>query len=583
MEISEFEKKRAANLIWNGAENYEIEPGFRVFDSEGRADLYWNSIVGAIHKHYDWEKLEKFYRTFHEKVDQTSYESLFWLAMENCTYQREKDVRPVFPYLRREYARNKLKSLEGSFALEDSAGQRVLAVMHGHFRRALGENEGLPDVVDVKLLDAIELGGELDTDQAIEKIADTLETFFTYRRPGSKLPEPKRQERNPLRAWFIRRRKKGEAGNAGPVRRLAFGYGEHLSEYGGAVLDQSHLRVSFAKYTAQTDEGLQEYITNYFGKPLYDAKTIEQMQKDYCTGNHRDVRLHFTDGAYDEEMLKQGFAGKMRKEAVAQTAENEKAFQDHIAKYNLSILRLTNKIRNSRLMRMDRQQVKSNSGRLDASLLWRGLELQDDRVFRKILPGDSGNLTVDLLLDASTSQVHRQPVVAAQGYMIAESLTRCGIPVRVYSFCSMNGYTVMNLFRDYDEGGKNRNIFRYFTTGANRDGLAIRLAAGMMKNNSAEHRILIVLSDGKPNDAIKMRASSGVYKDYAASDAVEDTAAEVHRARMQGITVLCVFTGDEKSLPAVQRLYGRQFARIRELDLFADTVGNMLETCLRNI
>ena len=147
----------------------------------------------------------------------------------------------------------------------------------------------------------------------------------------------------------------------------------------------------------------------------------------------------------------------------------------------------------------------------------------------------------------------------------------------------MNGYTVMNLFRDYDEGGKNRNIFRYFTTGANRDGLAIRLAAGMMKNNSAEHRTLIVLSDGKPNDAIKMRASSGVYKDYAASDAVEDTAAEVHRARMQGITVLCVFTGDEKSLPAVQRIYGRQFARIRELDLFADTVGNMLETCLRNI
>lgn len=583
MEISDFEKKRAANLIWNGAENYDIEPEFRVFDSDGRADLYWNSIVGAVHKHYDWEKLKNFYHTFHEKVDQTAYESLFWLAMENCTFEREKDIRPVFPCLRREYAKRHLQSLEGSFSLEDSAGQRVLAVTRGHFRRALGENEGLPDVVDIKLLNGIEVRENLDTDQVIDQIADTLETFFTYRRPGSDKPAPESRKESPFLLLFFRRRKKGRAQDMGPVRRLAFGYGEHLSEYGGEVLDQSHLSVSFAKYSAQTDEGLRQYITDYFGKPLYDPQVVRKMEKEYCTGNHTDVRLHFTDGAYDEEMLKKGFAGKMRKEAIAQEKENQKAYQDNIARYNLSVLRLTSRIRNSRLMRMDDQQVRSNSGRLDASLIWRGLELKDDRVFRKVLPGNSGNLTVDLLLDSSTSQVHRQPVVAAQGYMIAESLTRCNIPVRVYSFCSMNGYTIVNMFRDYDETKKNRNIFRYFTTGANRDGLAIRLAVGMMKNNSAEHRLLIVLSDGKPNDAVKMRTSSGTYRDYAGTAGVEDTAAEVHRARMQGITVLCVFTGDEKSLSAVQRIYGRQFARIRKLDLFADTVGDMLQTCLRNI
>lgn len=582
MEISEFEKKRAANLIWNGAENYSIEPGFRVFDSEGHADLYWNSIVGAVHKHYDWEKLERFYNTFHEKIDQTAYESLFWIAMENCTFEREKDVRPVFPYLRREYAKRQLKSLEGSFALEDSAGQRVLAVMHGHFRRVLGENEGLPDVVDVKLLNDIEVSGDLDTDQVIDRIADTLETYFTYRRPGSTKPVPKSSV-NPFSLFFLRRKQRREAGNMGPIRRLAFGYGEHLSEYGSEVLDQSRLSVAFAKYSAQTDEGLKEYITNYFGKPLYDQKTVHRLEKEYCTGNHTDVHLHFTDGAYDDEMLKSGFAGKMRKQAVEQAKENEEAFQENVAKYRMEILRLTNRIRNSMLMHMDNQVVKSNSGRLDASLIWRGLELDDDRIFRKVLPGDSGNLSVDILLDASTSQVHRQPVVAAQGYMIAESLTRCGIPVRVYSFCSMNGYTVVNLFRDYHEVKKNRNIFRYFTTGANRDGLAIRLAAGMIEKNDADHRLLIVLSDGKPNDAIKVRTSSGSYKDYAGTTGVEDTAAEVHRARMQGITVLCVFTGDEKSLPAVQRIYGRHFARIRKLDLFADTVGNMLQTCLRNL
>lgn len=40
--------------------------------------------------------------------------------------------------------------------------------------------------------------------------------------------------------------------------------------------------------------------------------------------------------------------------------------------------------------------------------------------------------------------------------MIAESLTRCGIPTRVYSFCTLNGCTVLRLFRDYEETSKTR-------------------------------------------------------------------------------------------------------------------------------
>ena len=195
--------------------------------------------------------------------------------------------------------------------------------------------------------------------------------------------------------------------------------------------------------------------------------------------------------------------------------------------------------------------------------------------------GDNGNLTVDILLDASTSQIHRQEVVSAQGYMIAQALTACHIPVRVYSFCSLNGYTILNLFRDYNENDQNRRIFSYFTSGANRDGLAIRLAAGMMKDNHVDHRILIVLSDCKPNDVIKVRSGTGQYKDYAAGVGVQDTAQEVHAARMQDISVLCVFTGEDDALQNCQRIYGRDFVRIRSLNLFADAVGSMLQNRIR--
>ena len=60
---------------------------------------------------------------------------------------------------------------------------------------------------------------------------------------------------------------------------------------------------------------------------------------------------------------------------------------------------------------------------------------------------------MDILLDASTSQKDRQETVSTQGYLIAEALTRCRIPCRVMSFCSMTGFTILRIFRGYDEPG----------------------------------------------------------------------------------------------------------------------------------
>lgn len=583
MEISEFEKKRASNLIWNSAHDYTIETGFRVYDEEGRADVYWNSIVGAIHLHYNWDQLMAFYNTFHERINQAVYESLFWIALENAAYLKEKDNRPVFPYLRREYAKKKLDSLHGQIALEDSAGQRLIAITMGHFRRALGGDCELPDKVDVDLLNAIELPADLDTEGVIDAISKALSTYFTYTPGGEKEKKSPLDAVNPFHLFlFGRKKKNGEAySRMGPVRHMSFGYGEHVLEYGSEVLDQSHLSVAFAAYTAQSDEGLKEYITNYFGKSLYDEKKVRDLQKKYCYGNHQDVRLHFTRGSYTDEMLDSGYAGKMHREALRQKERNEKAFQENEAVHRLQIERLTSRIRNSLLSHLDDQVVKSQTGKLAVRRIWRGLYLNDDRIFDKTLRGDTGNLAVDILLDASTSELHRQELVSAQGYMIAQALTNCGIPVRVSSFCSMNGYTIWNLFRDYNEPDKNREIFRYFSAGANRDGLAIRLEGAFLKDVHADHRILIVLSDCKPNDVIKVRTSTGQYADYAAKIGVEDTAAEVHALRMQGITVLCVFTGEDDALSNVHRIYEQDFTRIHQLDFFADAVGNLLQQRIR--
>ena len=178
MKITDFEKKRASNLIWNGAHDYSAEVGFRVYDKEGKADIYWNTIVGIIHRRYDWDSLMDYYNSFDEKINQSVYQSLFWIGLENGAFLKERNLRPALSDLRRAYASDALKLSTGNTDFEDSAGQRLLAITRGHLRRCMGLDAALPDQVDIKLLDAIELPGELDTKGSIERIDKTLKTFW---------------------------------------------------------------------------------------------------------------------------------------------------------------------------------------------------------------------------------------------------------------------------------------------------------------------------------------------------------------------------------------------------------------------
>ena len=94
--------------------------------------------------------------------------------------------------------------------------------------------------------------------------------------------------------------------------------------------------------------------------------------------------------------------------------------------------------------------------------------------------------------------------------------------------------------------------------------------------------MLILLSDAKPNDVIQME-QSGRYVDYAGDNSVQNTAAEVRTLTRQDISVICVFTGEDDDIPAAHTIYGRNFARIRSLDQFADTVGTLIQNQIRSL
>ncbi|MBO5544201.1 MAG: hypothetical protein J5949_06165, partial [Oscillospiraceae bacterium] len=118
-EISDFQKKRAGNLIWNAAGDYAFTPDFRFYDEEGRADVYWNSIIGLARKHYDYDKLKKVFRALENEEEGDAWQGLLWLGVENALVSREEKDRPVLRKLQREYAEKYLKTFGGNGAQDD--------------------------------------------------------------------------------------------------------------------------------------------------------------------------------------------------------------------------------------------------------------------------------------------------------------------------------------------------------------------------------------------------------------------------------------------------------------------------------
>ena len=89
-ELSEYEaerqERRATNLIWNAAGDYSLHPDSRAYDAEGYADVYMNSIVGAVYKYYDYPVLRKLLDGMENAPNGDAYADLFWTGLENCAY-----------------------------------------------------------------------------------------------------------------------------------------------------------------------------------------------------------------------------------------------------------------------------------------------------------------------------------------------------------------------------------------------------------------------------------------------------------------------------------------------------------------
>lgn len=337
--------------------------------------------------------------------------------------------------------------------------------------------------------------------------------------------------------------------------------------------EKRHKKKNITVVTPEMLEKAYAYVELNYGKTYLSEAEEKRINYLMCRGVHSDCSLYFTEG-----ILKNPAKRNYQYE-YAKRLRNKNIWLYHdkhrIVKRNITVL--TDTLRKSLVLRSETQMILSDRGQIVPSRLWRIGRSRDAKLFEQELKGEASEFVVDVLIDASGSQMSRQGEVALQAYIISEALSNVEIPHRVMSFCTFWDYTILHRFREYDDPRTaNENIFNYVTSSNNRDGLAIKTAGYGLLAREEEKKILIVLSDGKPYDVLVNRPNARNPKPYQGKEAISDTATEIRHLRNLEVSVLGVFAGEEKDLATEKKIFGKDFAYIRDIKNFSKIVGRYL-------
>ena len=315
------------------------------------------------------------------------------------------------------------------------------------------------------------------------------------------------------------------------------------------------------------------YIELNFGKTYLSPLEEKKINFQLCRGIHADCGLYFTDGILANPVKK----NYQLEYAKKQQGKNKYAYYDNHRTVKQNIVILSGILKKAMAMRQEEITILSDRGKICPERLWKIGRSRDAKLFSQICPADGSTFVVDVLIDASGSQRVRQEQVALQAYIIMQALSSVHIPHRVMSFCTFWDHTILQRYREYDEDASaNEKIFNFTTSSNNRDGLAIRAASLGLLEREEERKIMIILSDGRPYDVILNRPNGRNPQPYQGKYAVRDTGTEVRRLRNLGVSVLVVFAGEEKDLEAEKKIFGRDFAYIRDISRFSRIVGSYL-------
>ena len=573
-------ENRIRNLLWTVSGDYKLDmkPDVSRFLRSKAIALYDGIKQGALARFYDKDLLGLYLvKKVFLQADEGELTAVAQLCIEEAIGEKICEERPGIRNMQREAFEDILdQEFEKMPSQADFPGRLKVAVL----RRRL---DGGVYRVEQKLqpfMDLVIRSGEArDTMELIRCIDELynsmIDPAFEQRRGSLERVMAVTLEELTEFSWedFLSEEMYEEALES---------YVEKLTTNMAGMADRSvteemeQKRQKKKNITVVTPEMLEKaytYVELNYGRTYLSEAEEKKINYLMCRGVHSDCSLYFTEGVLKNPVKRNyqyEYAKRLRNKNIWLYHDKHR-----IVKRNISVL--TDTLRKSLVLRSETQTVLSDRGQIVPSRLWRVGRSQDAKLFERELKADASDFVVDVLIDASGSQMSRQGEVALQAYIISEALSNVEIPHRVMSFCTFWDYTILHRFREYDDPrSANENIFNYVTSSNNRDGLAIKTAGYELLAREEEKKILIVLSDGKPYDVLVNRPNARNPKTYQGKEAIADTATEIRRLRNLDVSVLGVFAGEEKDLATEKKIFGKDFAYIRNIKNFSKIVGRYL-------
>ncbi|MES9968957.1 MAG: nitric oxide reductase activation protein [Candidatus Thiodiazotropha sp.] len=299
----------------------------------------------------------------------------------------------------------------------------------------------------------------------------------------------------------------------------------------------------------------EEYLTPA-GPGEYDLKELEdetlKPQEVWSGTYHEDGAFLYQEWDYRRKHYRKNWC-------VVREMPVQEVHDDFVAGVMVKYRRLLSSLRKTfeALRDEDRllkRQAQGDSVDIDAFVeawadMHKGLEMTD-RLFTR-MQREERNIAVMFMVDMSGStqgwvnEAEREALV-----LLAESLETLGDRYAIYGFTGMSRkrcevFPVKRFDQPYDAGVKAR-ISGMRAGDYTRMGAAIRHLSHLLGEVEARTKLLITLSDGKPDD---------YNDDYRSQHGIEDTRQALFEARRQGIHAFCI-TIDEEGQDYLPHMYG---------------------------
>ena len=183
-------------------------------------------------------------------------------------------------------------------------------------------------------------------------------------------------------------------------------------------------------------------------------------------------------------------------------------------------------------------------------------------------PQDIPDMAISVLVDHSGSMSGERIKTAMQASMLLYDFAKgIGIPISISGHRSNSGQGVEYItYTGYDSVGENDKyrLSKMEARGNNRDGMALNIAAGMLEARPEQIKLLIIISDGRPN-----------HTNYGGEEAQKDIQEIVRNCKRKGIEVIAAAIGDDRK--QIQEIYTEEFLDITDLKKLPKIMTNIVK------